>query len=257
MDYSLKHQSERWDEVGHTDPLGNMLWHPDGEAWDYEALMETGRREIQDVLDRVRTAGLTVGTGRALDFGCGIGRLTQALCTHFDTVDGVDISASLLEMARQRNTYPDRCAYHLNTSDALPMFEAGTFDFIYSFGTLQYVPAPVVERYLAAFARLLAPGGVLVFQLPTGRPSGRMKRLASYLLPLEGYRSLRYIYWPEIRYGTRPDFRLYGVSRPKVERYLTTFGLQIADVAVSARRGWVSCLYVAALSPARHAPASP
>ncbi len=48
---------------------------------------------------------------RALDFGCGVGRLTQALARHFNIVDGVDIAPSMIELANQFNRSGGRCRY--------------------------------------------------------------------------------------------------------------------------------------------------
>ena len=58
--------------------------------------------------------GLSVRKGRCLDFGCGIGRLTQALTEFFDVCDGVDISPTMIREAQEGNGYPDRCFFWMN-----------------------------------------------------------------------------------------------------------------------------------------------
>lgn len=40
--------------------------------------------------------------GVALDFGCGVGRLTRALAAFFDRATGVDISSSMIEEAKKK-----------------------------------------------------------------------------------------------------------------------------------------------------------
>ena len=47
-----------------------------------------------------RPGGSPAARRSALDFGCGIGRLSQALAEHFDQVYGVDISPKMIELAR-------------------------------------------------------------------------------------------------------------------------------------------------------------
>src|ERR1700682_912533 len=51
---------------------------------------------------------------RHLDFGCGVGRLTQGPASYFASVRGVDIAPSMIELAKRHNRYPDVCHYDLN-----------------------------------------------------------------------------------------------------------------------------------------------
>jgi 2-polyprenyl-3-methyl-5-hydroxy-6-metoxy-1,4-benzoquinol methylase len=65
-------------------------------------------------MERLKTLDLGEQHGRALDFGCGVGRLTQALATHYDKVDGVDISWEMINLARRHNQHGDRVKYFAN-----------------------------------------------------------------------------------------------------------------------------------------------
>ena len=47
---------------------------------------------IDQLLGWLRELHVQVRPGRALDFGCGVGRLTQALAGKFSECDGVDIA---------------------------------------------------------------------------------------------------------------------------------------------------------------------
>ena len=64
-----------------------------GKRWDADAFFANGRAEIADVMAYVAGLGVNLQRGRALDFGCAIGRLTQALGAQFDEAVGVDIAA--------------------------------------------------------------------------------------------------------------------------------------------------------------------
>ena len=66
------------------------------------------------MLGEVEASGLRVPHHQALDFGCGVGRLTQALAEHFERVAGVDIAASMIARARQENRHGDRVRYVVN-----------------------------------------------------------------------------------------------------------------------------------------------
>src|SRR5262249_61977542 len=121
------------------------------------------------VRGEARRGGIDVVRRRALDFGCGAGRLTQALAAYFERVDGVDIAASMLATARRYNRHPETCHYHLNTAPDLRLFESGAFTFAYSVLVLQHIEPQHSKAYLRELLRLLAPGGLLVFQLPSHR----------------------------------------------------------------------------------------
>jgi len=113
-----------------------------------------------------------VRTGRALDFGCGVGRLTQALGAAFERADGVDISETMIDLAREHNQLGDRCAYHVNLASDLALFPDASFDFVFSTIVLQHNPPAAATHYIEEFGRILAPGGIAVFDM-TAELAGR------------------------------------------------------------------------------------
>jgi SAM-dependent methyltransferase len=156
-----------WDYLGSTDPMWAVLTNPEkrGSGWDEEQFFRHGQREIATVLKHLDARGIELRRGRALDFGSGVGRLSQALADHFEHVVGVDIAASMVERATELNRHGDRCTYVVNTRPDLGRFPNGSFDFVYSNITLQHMPPRLMRRYLAEFVRVLAPGGVAVFEI--------------------------------------------------------------------------------------------
>lgn len=167
-----------WDELARTDPLWAILTLPGTRAgrWDPAAFFDSGREEIERTLRWLRAlpwrpprGGLRGRpTGRALDFGCGVGRITQALAAEFAAVDGVDISPTMIEQAGRLlpPRLAGRCRFHLNQAEDLARFDAGSFDLVYSGYVLQHMPGDYARRYVAEFVRLLTPTGVAVFQVP-------------------------------------------------------------------------------------------
>jgi SAM-dependent methyltransferase len=126
-----------------------------------------GRTDTANMMTFISSLGLTLGKHRAVDFGCGLGRSTQALVSYFDEVYGVDIAPSILTLARAYNQHPDKCRYILNSTNDLAMFEDNSIDFACSFATLQHVEPRVSAKYIKEFLRILVPGGVLLFNLPS------------------------------------------------------------------------------------------
>ncbi len=165
---SLKHVQRTYEKLGEKAPLYAVLsdW---GYDKDPELVFASGRKEIADQLAHVRDLGFRPHPDRALDFGCGVGRLSQALAESFDRVDGVDISETMVRAAVQFNRHGDKVKYHVNTNDDLRLFDDDAFDFIYSNITLQHIPPEYALRYVAEFLRVLRPGGVAVFHIPGGK----------------------------------------------------------------------------------------
>ncbi|MGH9382722.1 MAG: class I SAM-dependent methyltransferase [Vicinamibacterales bacterium] len=160
-----------WDKHAARDPLWAVLSESSrsGGRWNVGRFFETGVHEIGSVFYQLDSRRIGVARRSALDFGCGIGRLTQALAPYFDRVVGVDVSPRMLALAADFNAFPSRVSYVSNQRDDLRIFERATFDFIISNIVLQHVPQELALGYLGEFLRLLTPGGILVFQLPSHR----------------------------------------------------------------------------------------
>ncbi|MBJ7598370.1 methyltransferase domain-containing protein [Candidatus Nephthysia bennettiae] len=158
-----------WERLGEADPMWAILSDPEltGNRWDRETFFNTGLEEVGHNLRYVMSLGLEIPRDRCLDFGCGVGRLTQALCDYFDRCDGVDIAASMVEGARTFNRHGIRCHYHVNSTGDLRLFEDAQFTFVLSIITLQHIEPLYSKRYVSEFMRVLRPGGIAVFQIPT------------------------------------------------------------------------------------------
>jgi SAM-dependent methyltransferase len=158
-----------WDQFARTDPLWAIVALPDkrGNRWDWDDFMAVGVTEIDTLMAMLAPFGRPVQRRSALDFGCGVGRLSQALAGHFDNVTGVDISEAMVKLARKHNRHGRRCTYVHNPRDNLRVLGNRTFDLIYSNVTLQHVPPPLIAGYISEFVRLLDRDGVLAFQLPS------------------------------------------------------------------------------------------
>ena len=157
-----------WESIAREDPLWGILTDESktNRRWNNDEFFQTGRNEIAIVFDYLHSVGLRPDGGSALDFGCGVGRLTQALAERFSNVHGVDISETMITEANGFNRLPAKCHYLVNASPDLRLFPTDSFDFIYSSIVLQHVPVRYVERYLSEFIRVLKPNGVLLFQMP-------------------------------------------------------------------------------------------
>ena len=186
---NLQQLQANWHAFGATDPLWAILTSEgkEGGKWSPDEFFATGRAEITRLLARLAEIGQTPPRRKALDFGCGVGRLTQVLAENFEEVCGVDIAPSMVDLVRAYNKHGNRCRYYLNEVNDLRLFREGEFDLIYSNIVLQHMEPSYAANYVKEFIRLLTPEGVAVFLLPDSvEVEGRADRRTSRDVSAEG-----------------------------------------------------------------------
>lgn len=164
----LKGLGDSWGKLGADDPLWAILSEPTKRngGWEIESFLETGRQEAAALFRLLDGLKIYPNFNRALDFGCGVGRVSHALGIRFRHVDGLDVSSTMIETARRIHAHRSGLAFHLGTSGSLP-FETQTFDLVYSRLVLQHMPSEIAIPYVSEFVRTLTPTGVAVFQAPS------------------------------------------------------------------------------------------
>ncbi len=220
---NLSQLRAEFERMGAEDPMWAVLTDPDkrGGKWDPDEFFATGVKDVHDVLGFIERAGVQLARGRALDFGCGVGRLSQALATHFDQVVGVDIAVSMVEAARRLDGSRGRCTFVVNTKDDLAQLTTESFDFVYTHITLQHMEPRYSLRYMDEFTRLLRPGGVAVFQVPVPNARPRLTDAVKQHAPAL-VRMVRRLGRPG-----EPLIEMYAVPESDVERVLGSGGLSI------------------------------
>lgn len=163
----LERHKQEWEELASVDPLWAILTGAErrGGGWELAEFFDTGEAEISEVLKVSDDLGDPVRRECALDFGCGVGRLSRPLAERFRECVGLDISEGMLKLARELNEDRPNCRFVVNAAPDLQQFESGSFDFVYSSLVLQHMPSEeIVEKYVGEFLRVLRPGGLAVFQ---------------------------------------------------------------------------------------------
>lgn len=226
-----------WDELAKLDPLWIILHHPGKKygRWGSDEFFSTGQAEVSSVLERCGEFGISLRYERALDFGCGVGRLTRAFASRFSSCVGIDVSQEMVLLAKKLNEQFSNCEFLVNRSRTLP-FPDASFDFVFSFIVLQHIHSEQeILNWILEFVRVLRPGGGVVFQLPD-RPSMRRRiqgrrRLWSVLRFLG--LSERTLYQ---RFGLTP-IKMNGVLPSRVREVMTNGGAQVIAVEGDSMAG--------------------
>ena len=245
---NLRELKQTWEELGRQDPLWAVVSHPDkrGGRWDLAEFMETGEKAIAYYHHLLATHAHCRGTfSHVLDFGCGVGRLTRAWGPKSRKVTGVDISATMLEMAKKNLAHHQNIEFVLNQREDLRLFAGETFDLVFSLICLQHMPWPLAARYLGEFARVCQPDGLVAFQLPSRAPRSHWKaRLRKTIvdgLPFGAGRFYRR--W---RHGSAAAFDTYYTARHLVEERAAAAGLRLVhcEPDLSAGPGTEGFFYI-------------
>lgn len=230
---------DAWNTLGARDPMWAVLTEHErrGGKWKPKEFFATGRREIDQVLKTLDGLGLPARREAALDFGCGVGRLTQALAGYFDEVTGVDIAPSMLENARRFNDLPNVTFLH-NEQPDLAVVPDESLDFVYTTIVLQHMAPPFALGYVAEFARILRPGGAAVFTLPAGPSTTLVGRLYR-VVPTPLVHSLKKRLWGAV-------IDMHGVPMETLVPLLTSAGLRVEAVEPDLSPGpnWRGFRYV-------------
>jgi len=233
-----------WDDLGQQDPMWAICTDNEfhGNRWDPEAFFASGREAVDETIADLAGLGVTLAPdGRALDFGCGIGRLTLALAAHVDEVVGVDIAPSMIAGAEEHNDVGPRVSYRLNTGEDLAGFEDDSFDLVLSVIVLQHIENRFKVGYLEEFLRVLRPGGIAYVTIPSHPNLRSALGLGFALLP----KSILDLYRRK-RFGYDGLMELYGMRREEVEAVVRARGGDVVDVRPdkSVGDGWHAFRYV-------------
>jgi ubiquinone/menaquinone biosynthesis C-methylase UbiE len=163
-----------WEDWGTVDPLFAILTeskyrHGGG---DVDEFLLGGEGIVRDLLAQAEALGIGLHRDAALDFGCGVGRLTGGLSRHFAKVTGVDVAPSMVDAARQLLADRPNCEFTVNQFNDLRFIPDGTFDFVLSLLVLQHLDSTeAMQSLIREFVRVLRPGGAIVVQLPSYVPA--------------------------------------------------------------------------------------
>jgi SAM-dependent methyltransferase len=205
--------SRTWDYYGARDPYFGVLsspeYHGKLDPASAEKFFATGVTVVNRFAEVAESAFGPVPRGAALDYGCGVGRLSRHLATRFERVTGVDISHEMLREARRN--IGDAPGVELVHASEL---QAGArFDFLMSSIVFQHIEPAAGLEILRRISRMLKVGGVGVIDIPVSYKGSVARRVL---------RKLR----AAVDFG-KPIIPMYWYSETKVSAVLEGFDVRI------------------------------
>jgi len=149
---------------------------------------------------------------RVVDFGCGSGANSVHIALRGATLAGLDISESLIALARERlaaNDVQPTARFVVGSAHDLP-FRSDSIDVVFGIAILHHLDLRLVAREVH---RILKPGGRAIFQEPV-----RNSALLQFIRNLIPYRA--------------PDISPF--ERPLKDAELVTFGESFSSMRVKA-----------------------
>lgn len=148
-------------------------------------------------------------TDIVVEIGCGVGRLTRAIAPEVGEVFAFDLSAEMLAIARS-SVEAANASFRRAETPALAEIADGSADAFVAYCVFQHLPdLGVLRAYLNTAARVLKPGGRLIFTMTprTWRDSiASVLRARRWLLERRSSNGPRGLYRNEW-YGIRPTIQ--------------------------------------------------
>jgi SAM-dependent methyltransferase len=157
-DRALRYWAEIYDRLVRTSQEASVALYSLGSP----ELLQAATAEVAAYLRRF---GLLRPAHKALDLGCGIGRMLEVLAPEVGLAVGVDISAGMVRHAKARCRRLANVVVVRGSGRDLSAFADASFDLVLAVDVFPYIynaGLELVWRNLAEAARVLIPGGTLV-----------------------------------------------------------------------------------------------
>lgn len=140
-------------------------WMSDGVDND-SAMWDTGNRDLTLLLEGLDEK--FISEARALELGCGVGRLVGAASQRCKHVTGVDVSQEAISEATRLLADRENVRLVLGNGSDISQVESNSIDLAYSFAAISSMPVSVTAVYLLELQRVLRPGAHARLQLYLG-----------------------------------------------------------------------------------------
>jgi len=185
---------------------------PFGKPATEETLTAHGR-------DTAKIIAHTLALGpedRVLEVGVGVGRLAEHIAPLCRSFTGIDISAKMIAIARERLRPFPNVRLEVNEKSDLHVFPDGSFDKIYFQVVLIHLDREDAFHYVEEAYRALVPGGLAWFQFYN-------------LLHPGGFREFRFAVDYMVKHGQKTRGRVHCYTAPEARALVTAAGFKIVE----------------------------
>jgi len=230
-----------WEALGEERPHWSVLsadeFRPERIAETEGEFYRSGATDVANLLAALNRAGVEAAAlGTLFEFGCGVGRVTAHLARHFPRVVACDLSRSHIRLAESALAAGSIANVTIVPAQPPDFGMAQPFDAWFSRIVLQHNPPPVMRLILERALKLLTPGGVAVFQVPT-YAVGYHFRLDEYLACSAGA--------GEIEMHVLPQAEVFRIADRA-----GCFPLEVTEDESIGVQDWISSVFVLRKEPA-------
>jgi spore maturation protein CgeB len=140
------------------------FWMSDGVASDTE-MWESGERDFKIIFGSLLSQ---LKDKKALEIGCGVGRLIYSASKYFNHITGIDVSGEAIKKAREFLADVHNVTLIEGDGITLEPIKNEDLDVVFAFGSLMSCPAIVTAGYLNEINRVLKVNGTAILQLYFG-----------------------------------------------------------------------------------------
>lgn len=140
----------------------NARWYIASDVSSDAEFTESGKTDVEKYLAKINREWLQ--ESRALEIGCGAGRMSAFLRLKVKSLVAIDVSPQMIEMARRRLDDDPRVELRVANGRDLSEFDERSFDFVFSYIVFQHVPKRIVESYVDEVRRVLDDEGRALLQ---------------------------------------------------------------------------------------------
>jgi ubiquinone/menaquinone biosynthesis C-methylase UbiE len=175
-----------WEKIAKRDAYFGVLseekYRIDRLSADHkEDFFLSGRHHIDKIIEQIEHRFGQFPRRSALDFGCGVGRLVIPLAREFDSVVGIDVSASMIEEAKRNCKAAGIQNIELILSGEGLATEQRRFDFVHTFIVLQHIPANRGVEIIARLVDAVNDGGAAAIHFIFTRETNSVVKLFAKL----------------------------------------------------------------------------
>ena len=167
----LRRTTEQWTALGEKDPYWSVLSDEKFRIESFEthsqSFWDSGVFVLNELDDVINQHSISVNYGTVVELGCGVGRLTRFLAERFEHTIALDISPGNLEICRAETRTTKGSVEPTLIQNPQELEKLPHFDLFVSYIVLQHNPPPIQYFVLNSALKLLRPGGLAMFQVPT------------------------------------------------------------------------------------------